>query len=222
MTLASGPNTSALTPDPFIPTSRDVLVLYSSFGMGGHSGTTAFLYHPVIPGAGLAVNSRGSLAPVLEHRWREFELAAAGAQKVIRSGWGGWWSKPQNVIFELGPAESVEMLDPMRITGHTVSKRRRWSEPQPDNVKWWMGDGFKVMDKVPVPFLEVESIVSDLSKELFPWDYTPYSLDDFYFGIAVEPRPEPLPENVRSMVMALRNMSATGRRQTNSSHLIQA
>jgi hypothetical protein len=97
MTLASGPNTPALTPDPFIPTSRDVLVLYSSFGMGGHSGTTAFLYHPVIPGAGLAVNSRGSFAPVLEHRWREFELAAAGAQKVIRSGWGGWWSKPQNV-----------------------------------------------------------------------------------------------------------------------------
>jgi hypothetical protein len=83
--------------------------------------------------------------------------------------------------------------------------------------------------------LKVESIVSDLSMELFPWDYTPYSLDDFYFGIGhfcrhlvrfihssdaagpmpepFEPRPEPLPENVRSMVMALRNMSATGRRQ---------
>jgi hypothetical protein len=195
-------------------------LILSYSGLGGKDVAAAFLNHPIIPNAGLAIDKLGRLAPIMEDRWREFELAVSGAQDTIRLGWGGWWSRPQNVspqpgycftpcfltrlaqirqttcptdlFYDLGPAESIEQLETMQLTGHTVSARYR----QPADVTWLREDAIsydedlKVMERVPAAFvkvcfthlfvlsnlpcriLQVETIVDELMQELLPWNYS--------------------------------------------------
>ncbi|KAJ7256110.1 hypothetical protein C8J57DRAFT_1345149 [Mycena rebaudengoi] len=189
-----------LTP-AFVPQTRDVLLILSYS------------------------DKLGRLAPIMEDRWREFELAVSGAQDTIRLGWGGWWSRPQNttcptdLFYDLGPAESIEQLETMQLTGHTVSARYR----QPADVTWLREDAIsydedlKVMERVPAAFvkvcfthlfvlsnlpcriLQVETIVDELMQELLPWNY---SQED-----------PPISDNVRPMLSTLRKMSTIGRRR---------
>jgi len=195
---------TTLTPI-FVPDPRSVLVIESYSGLGGTGISAAFLYNPLDPNFGIAVDDRGRLAPVLEARWHEFERAVAGAQDALRRTWGveSWWSRPQNttcptdVFYDLGPAAATETDTLVRfgLSGHTVSQRYG----SPDNVQWYIppddDDTFKVVtvDDVPPPFVEVERIIRNLAEELLPWDWT---------------QPEmPLPPDVRAMLRAIATMA---------------
>jgi hypothetical protein len=89
---------TTLTP-VFVPTPHSVLAIESYAGLGGQGFTVAFLYNPLDPNSGIAVDEHGRLAPVLEARWHEFERAVAGAQAALQHTWGvgSSWSRPQNV-----------------------------------------------------------------------------------------------------------------------------
>ncbi|KAF7369322.1 hypothetical protein MVEN_00260500 [Mycena venus] len=195
-------NTS-LTPI-FVPDTHSVLAIESYFGLGGPGFTAAFLYNPLDPNSGIAVDERGRLVPVLEARWREFEHAVAGAQGALMNTWGvgSWWSRPQNttcpedVFYDIGPAAATDKLTRFGISGHTVAPR--WG--QPDDVQWYkpVDDPadvpvIKVVDAVPPPFLEVERIIRDLREELLPWDYSqPIT---------------PIPVDVQAMLRAIATMA---------------
>ncbi|KAJ6481427.1 hypothetical protein C8R47DRAFT_1134405 [Mycena vitilis] len=169
---------TTLTP-VFVPNAQSVLAIESYFGMMGPGISAAFLYNPLNPKSGIAIDERGHFAPVLEERWREFERAVAGAQLALRDTWGleSFWSRPQNTTcpedgyYDMGPASSTGGLVRFGISGHTVPSRRGG----PDDVQWYRRDDLdlviKVVDTVPEPFQEVERIIRDLRTELLPWDW---------------------------------------------------
>ncbi|KAJ7176957.1 hypothetical protein C8R46DRAFT_1213527 [Mycena filopes] len=208
-------NTTLTGTPVFVPTPQSVLAIQSYFGLGGPGLAVAFLYNPLEPRAGIAVDEQGRLAPVLEARWREFERAVAGAQEAMRGAWGvgSYWSRPQNttcptdVYYDLGPGNDSDSLGLERFTlsGHTVSVSSYWNGYDPDDVKWYnpaLEYQIKVVDEVPAPFVEVERIIRSLADELLPWDdFSDWS------------EAPPMPPDVRAMVRAVAVMAQIRRRR---------
>ncbi|KAJ7677707.1 hypothetical protein DFH06DRAFT_1166976 [Mycena polygramma] len=187
---------TTLTP-VFVPNAQSVLAIESYFGMMGPGISAAFLYNPLNPKSGIAIDERGRLAPVLEERWREFERAVVGAQLALRDTWGleSFWSRPQNTTcpedgyYDLGPAFPTGSLMRFGISVHTASVR--WGGL--DDVQWYRRDDLdlviKVVDTVPEPFQEVERIIRGLRTELLPWDWSQPDM--------------PVPNDVRAMLRAI-------------------
>ncbi|KAJ6564380.1 hypothetical protein B0H19DRAFT_1258832 [Mycena capillaripes] len=192
---------TTLTPI-FVPNPRHILAIESYFGLMGPGISVAFLYNPLDPNSGIAIDERGRLVPVLEGRWREFERAVAEAQVALQNTWGveSCWSRPQNmtcptdVFYDLGaPAATSENLTRFGLSGHMVYRYR-----QPDDVQWYARAEddllIKVVDFVPAPFLEVERIIRNLTNELLPtlpWDWPDM----------------PIPADVRAMLRSIATMA---------------
>ncbi|KAJ7778977.1 hypothetical protein B0H16DRAFT_1500676 [Mycena metata] len=191
----------------FVPSPHNVLAIESYFGLGGPGLAVAFLYNPLDPKTGIAIDEQGRLAPILEDRWLEFERAVGAAQITLQERWGvgSSWSRPQNatcptdMYYDLGPGDSL-----MRFTlsGHTVSLSTRWGEYKPDDVQWYDSEQtIKVVDVVPDPFVEVERIIRTLADELLPWDYSDHS------------EAPPMPPDIRAMVRAIAVMARIRQRR---------
>ncbi|KAJ6605608.1 hypothetical protein DFH09DRAFT_1121677, partial [Mycena vulgaris] len=120
------------SPSPFIPTSRDVLLLISANAMGGGGLDSAFVFNRgsgAVPATGLVIDKHGSMCEVGAEEWAELQRLVSEASDAVMDGGGGCWMRripgscAPNVFYDLGPAEEPAALGMFTISGHRREKQ---------------------------------------------------------------------------------------------------
>ncbi|KAF7355129.1 hypothetical protein MSAN_01428500 [Mycena sanguinolenta] len=184
------PPSADFEPPYFAPLAANVLVIETSWSMGGIGLVCALLYSPHKDAGGVAIDNDGRLCDVPEDRWKELEDVVRDAKKEWAVlGNRSSWSRPQigscpvSVFFDLGPSDNGKGLCTIQRTAHTVStedlvsvlggKSIRISVPKSRKILTYKKNDKgayeeTTVDEIPEPVTKLESELSKLQAELFP------------------------------------------------------
>ncbi|KAJ6511220.1 hypothetical protein DFH09DRAFT_1288605 [Mycena vulgaris] len=160
------------SPSPFIPTSRDVLLLISANAMRGGGLRAAFVFNRgpgVGQATGLVIDEHGSMCEVGAEEWAELQHLVSEASDAVMDGGGGSWMRHStgscapNVFYDLGPAEEPAALGMFTISGHRREKQ---------DISHKMHGVFESVCEIPSAFLQLERASSAIQRKLLPYEHS--------------------------------------------------